>query len=360
MQWGDRPVILAGNGLRAAGPEVASRLLALGVPVLSSWQAADLFDNWDWRYFGRPGIYGQRAANKIMVEADHVIAVGNRLSIWNVGYEGIKQRLTMIDVDEYECKNRYPQAELIVQDAGEWVKGQSLHENEAWLTKCLTWVTQWLEPCHAHGKYLNSYQCIYDIGKAMAHDAVVVTDMGAAICGAYQVMRFRPPQICLTSGGLGEMGCGLPYAVGAAFATGRPVVALLTDGGMMLNLQELQTIAHHNLPVKMFIFDNRGYSMIRHTQKNLGYPYRGTDKASGVSMPDFADVGMSFGFPAWNVSMEEQWREALLTVLRHDGPIVCVVHIDAEQRFWPKLEPIMENGVIRSPKFDELSPLCLT
>lgn len=355
MQWGERPVILAGHGLRRL--DMAARLLEMGFPVLSSWQAADLFDNHHPNYYGRPGLYGQRAANSILVEADHVIAVGNRLSIWNVGYEGIKQRLTVVDIDREECFERYPEAELIVCDASDFVESMQRVERRAWLQRCDSFKRPWLEPCHAHGEYLNSYQCIHDIGGRMKPDAVVVTDMGAAICGAFQVLKVKPPQRLLTSGGLGEMGCALPYAIGASFARDKgEVIALMCDGGTMINLQEFQTVKHHKLPIKMFLFDNQGYSMIRHTQKNLGYEYRGVDPASGVSTPDFRKLAFAWDFPAADVRTVAEWDAVLNQVMTAEGPCLAVIHIDPEQRFWPKLEPIVENGKVRSPAFNELTP----
>jgi acetolactate synthase-1/2/3 large subunit len=191
----------------------------------------------------------------------------------------------------------------------------------------------------------------------MDEDAIVVIEMGAAICGAFQVMRVRPPQRLLTSGGLGEMGCGLPYAIGAWFATGRQVIALLTDGGTMLNLQELQTIAHHNIPIKMVLFDNGGYGMIKHTQKNLRYAYAGVDGPSGVSTPNWRRLLPKFGIQTHEVSSPEFWGESLDRLMNTAGPVAAVVHIDPEQRYWPKLEPIRgEDGTLRSPRFDELTP----
>lgn len=356
MKWGERPVIIVGNGLRCAGYKTAAKVLELNVPVLSTWQAADLLDNNHPNFFGRPGLYGNRTANWVLENSDHVISLGSRLSIWTVGYEPLTQRITAADVDADEWRIRYPHAEIVQCDAGEFLEQLRKVENKEWLWRCDNQKGKWLEWHHKHGEYLNSYACIHRVGEFLKPDSVVVTEMGAALCGAFQVLKVKPPQLLLTSGGLGEMGCGLPYAVGASFARDKgEVIALLTDGGAMLNLQELATIQHHKLPIKMFLFDNRGYSMIRHTQDNYQYEYCGTD-AKDLTLPDFRRLAHAWGFAACDVRNEEEFEKVLPQMFESKEPCLAVIHIDPLQKFWPKLEPIKEGETMRSPKFSELTP----
>ena len=176
------------------------------------------------------------------------------------------------------------------------------------------------------------------------------------IC-AHQVLHLKPPQRIMTSGGLGEMGVALPAAIGASIARGGPVLCLHCDGGMMMNLQELETIAHRQLPIKIIVFSNDGYLMIKRTQRVLGLKKAAVDKSSGVSCPNFRIVAQAFGIRAGEVRTWDDLLRALDQLFASDEPMLVEVHIDPQQPLVPKLDPIRnEDGSISSPKFDDLSP----
>ena len=364
LDLGDRPVILMGYGLRAANAPCGV-LTKFGVPLLSSWQAIDLVDNGDPLYFGRPGIYGQRCANRVLYEADTVISLGCRMTPWMIGHTGLRpeQRLIMVDVDANEAA-RFPNAQWINQNVLEFVKaciGQYMDRSE-WVTQCTQWREQypWVEsPTHDDSKdYINSYRFIERLGPLLRENEIVATDVGSHMCSVFQALHVKPPQRVITSGGLGEMGCGLPAAIGASFATDKgQVVCTMGDGGMMMNLAELQTIWHHNLPIKIIVFENGGYAMIKGTHRNIKIPYTGVDKASGVSMPDFWDVADAFNIKSCSVRNWNDFDLLVPMMLKSTEPFLMQVTIDPEQVFAPRLQPkIAEDGTITPPKFYELSP----
>jgi len=353
-----RPVILLGNGARNAD---CARLLKLGVPVLSSWMGCDLVDNFDPMYFGRPGIYGQRCANKILHHADYILAIGNRCAIWNIGYEGFRadQRLVMVDVDQAEaCK--FPRAQLAFGDAAKVAAElEAPTVSPAWLSNCYNWrvAYPWMEPALDNDRYISPYRFMHRLQEWLREDECIVADVGTANVCAQQILKLKPPQRLMSSGGLGEMGCGLPAAVGACFARGkRDVLCLECDGSMMMNLQELQTIAHHKLPVKIIVFSNDGYAMIRRSQKALGYKESGIGAATGVSMPSFRMLAHTFGFAACEVRTWDDFERAMPSLFSNPGPCLVEVFTDPEQVFL-KLNPIMVDGVATSPAFDQLSPI---
>jgi acetolactate synthase-1/2/3 large subunit len=359
-----RPVILLGYGARHASQESLDALMLAGIPVLTSWQAADLVDNHHAAYFGRPGIYGQRAANRILYEADLVVAVGNRCAIWEIGHDGFRpeQDVWMVDVDGMEVE-KVKGAVWIAQDAAKWLESRwEIRCPLEWLATCASWREKW--PLHdnqqdySNGR-INVYAFMARLQRFLKSDQIIVTDVGAAVCAAFQVLRLKPPQRMLTSGGLGEMGCGLPAAIGASYARNRgEVLCLAGDGGMMLNLQELQTIAHNALPVKIIVFANDGYAMIKRTQKNLFMPYTGVDAASGVSCPDFRKLAHGFGIASADVRNFDDFGYAMPQFMASDEPQLLQVHIDAEQEYL-KLQPLVgTDGKITAPKFYELSPAC--
>jgi acetolactate synthase-1/2/3 large subunit len=351
-----RPVILLGHGATFE----PHRYLEMGIPVLTSWQAKDRVDNFHPNYFGCPGIYGNRAANRILFEADTVYAVGNRCSIWNVGYEGFRpdQRVVMFDVDEAEVR-KFPHAEYVRTDLSEEVP-ELISGGVEWMNQCDKWHKEmpWVEsPTHDDTDYINSYRFTEALQKYLKPGQVIVTDMGTALICAHQVLKLKPPQRIMTSGGLGEMGCALPAAVGASFARDKgEVLCLTTDGGMMLNLQELQTIWHHQLPVKIIVYRNEGYLMIQHTQKMGRMEESGVDSDSGVSFPDYRYLANSMGFHACDVRTWEHFNTAIPQLFEHRGPALIQFHMKPRQPLVPKLDPVFVDGKPTSPPFWKMSP----
>ena len=359
-----KPVIVIGHGCRAAKAD-CSRLLELGVPVLTSWQGMDLVDNFHPNYFGRPGIYGQRCANRILYEAEEILAIGARMCPWMIGHAGLRkeQKLTMVDIDAIEAA-KMMQAVHVHMDAREFIDGfnptVSCH---LWLKQCQRWKEEydWLEyPTHEDTNgFINSYQFVRRLEPLLQPYAVIVTDNGSVMCPVFQALRVRPPQRVMTAGALGEMGCGLPGAIGASIArSGRgEVLAFIGDGGMMMNLQEFATLKHHNLPVKIMVFENDGYSMIKGTYGNVGRERRGVSRASGLGLPDFESVAKSFGIASDSLITWEDFERIIPAMLVHDGPYLVQVHIDPEQQFLPRLKPIIKDGKITPARFDQLSPV---
>lgn len=360
-----RPVILLGHGLRlAGGAELAPKLLTYGVPVLTSWQAADMLDSDHPMNFGRPGLYGQRLANKVLHAADLILAIGNRLSIWNAGYEPLPGKLTMVDIDGMEV-HKFPHATWIKWDAADFV--DQLPPQDVtygpWIDQCQSWRRQlpWVEsPTHDHPPgFLSPYLVMEEIQRHLPVDAHICTDMGTAMICAHQVLRLKPPMRLMTSGGLGEMGVALPAAIGMSIARGNaPVLCLHCDGGMMMNLQELETIAARELPIKIVVFSNDGYLMIKRTQRVLGMRRTAVDRSSGVSCPNFRRLAQAFGIRAGEATTWGGLQQGLAQLFAADEPMLLEVRVDPQQPLVPKLDPIRrEDGTIESPPFDRLSPI---
>lgn len=355
-----RPVILLGNGARGCDLEP---ILKLSVPILTSWHAKDMIDNDHEWYFGSPGQYGQRIANKVLHEADSIMAIGNRMNIWCCGSEGPRpdQHLAMVDVDAYEVA-KFPHADHIRMTAAEWLKtGWCIANSDTWQRQCKEWRSAMPlveSPTHDDtGDYINSYRFMDALQKHLRRDEVIVTDMGTAHICAHQVLRLKPPQRLISSGGLGEMGCGLPMAIGASFARNKgEVLCLVGDGGAMMNLQELQTIVHHRLPIKIIVFCNDGYLMIKHTQTNAGQPMYGSDRINGVSCPNFASVADAFGIDNYDIRTWDDFNEVIHAVLHSKGPALIAYHMAPDQPLVPKLMYSWVDGKQVYDRFDQMSP----
>ena len=354
-----RPLLWLGHGIRLAGAvDLIDPLLDhLGVPAIVSWAGADMSSH--PLIFGRAGVYGGRAANHIVQQADFILAIGTRLSILQTGYDiekfAPKAKVLVVDIDAEEAhKFGGGRFEGQTFDAGDYMRGllaepftgHGKFAHMRWTNECeeLAAVYPVIEPYHG-----GPYTFLKRLEKYLKPDAVIVTDSGGALLCSHQVMTIKPPQRLITTTGLGEMGFGLPGAIGASFARKKgEVLCINTDGGMMLNLQELQTIAHHNLPIKIIVFSNDGYGMIRHSQKAMGLVRTASDKAGGVSCPDFMQVAFAFGLSAnWSDNVGPWW------MFDQPGPCVYVVNYPADLQYLPKLM----GSPGHSPALDELSPM---
>ncbi|RFP08070.1 MULTISPECIES: thiamine pyrophosphate-binding protein [unclassified Duganella] len=376
----ERPLLWLGNGIRLAGAEtrLAPLLEKLGAPALVSWAGIDMIDSSHPLVFGRAGVYGQRAANFIVQNCDYLLAIGTRLAIPQIGYDLSElarlARIDVVDIDADEVvKHAKRTQENILCDARVFIEAliarlealtAPVPSKAAWLETCRAYEQQfpWVGPEHADKDgFMNSYRFMQRLNDFFKPDQVVVTDMGTALLSGHQVLRFKEGQRFMTSTGLGEMGYGLPAALGVSFANDRgEVMCLNCDGGMMMNLQELQTMVHHKLPIKLFIFNNDGYLMIKHAQKAVfkESAYVGTDRASGVSCPDFSKLATAFDIPSYQIRTWEECDATLEAVQAATGPVICEVFMSPTQLFSPKLGlQARADGSLVSPPLEDLAPL---
>jgi acetolactate synthase-1/2/3 large subunit len=377
LQAAKRPVLWLGHGIRLAGAtaQLAKLVDELDIPVLLTWAGIDMLDSHHPRVVGRAGVYGQRAANFVLQNSDYILSIGNRLAIPQVGYDLSElargAQIDVVDIDETEGTKLGDRVrEFIHADAGAFIDAlraascNGVGTKTDWIDKCAQYseAYPWIGPEHADPDgFMNSYRFMERLNRVFKPNQLVVTDMGTALLCGHQVLKFAPGQRLMTSTGLGEMGYGLPAAIGASFANDRgEVMCLNCDGGMMMNLQELQTIAHHRLPIKLFIFNNDGYLMIKHTQNSLFNKagYVGTSKSSGVSCPDFSMLAAAFEMPAFQIRSWDECDDVLAQVQAADGPVICEVFMHPEQLFAPKLSVVQtQQGKLVSPPLEDLSPL---
>lgn len=375
-----RPVLWLGHGIRLAHGErlINTFIERLKIPALVSWAGIDMIDSDHPLVYGRAGVYGQRCANFVLQNADLVLAIGTRLAIPQVGYDLTElardSQIIYVDIDPKELTKLGDRVSLpVCADAKEYMDALLAGvDTDGFMPNYSNWINQcdyyrnkypWVDSRREHADtngFINSYAFMEKLNQHFKPEQVVVTDMGTALLSGHQVLKFKRGQRLMTSTGLGEMGYGLPAAIGASFASNKgEVMCLNCDGGMMMNLQELQTVAHHGLPIKLFIFNNDGYLMIKHTQKALfGKSTVGIDKASGVSCPDFSKLAVAFGFPSYQIRTWSDFDEVIPKVQAHNGPVICEVFMDPQQPFLPKLSVAqLPDGSLISPPLEDLSPL---
>jgi len=377
LKEASRPVIIAGQGIKLAGAEEIFKKLLKNwkIPTLLSWGAIDLLADDHPQFYGRSGIYGQRAANFILQNSDFVLVLGSRLALPQVGYDindfAPGAAMIAVDIDEGELEKYAHRLERgIAADVGDVLSSLSKLKSQydgppmEWTSRCNDWVDRYPQVMPEHyeksSQYVNSYRFIDRLSAHLQNNHVIVTDMGTALLSGHQAIRIKDQQKMFTSTGLGEMGYGIPAAIGAAFSDlSRPVLCLNCDGGMMMNLQELQTIVHYRLPIKIIIFNNDGYLMIKQTQKLLFKgEFTSSDENSGVSLPDYDKLGKAFGYETFSIRNWEEVDPVLGSFLSSDGAAICQVYMDPVQDFAPKVKPtVTDDGGIIPSSLDDMSPL---
>jgi acetolactate synthase-1/2/3 large subunit len=357
-----KPVILGGHGVKLSSSEQQFRKFVSrhNIPTLLTWSAVDLLGTDDDNNFGRPGVHGQRSANFITQNSDLLIVLGSRLSLLQTGYSrkdfAPHAHIIHIDIDPTETKkfngkNINIDVNVVLSKLLNRSADIDLKIDE-WKTYCIKTRNQYplVMPEHLSDP-TNSYTFMDWFSKKVPDNYTIVTDMGTALLSGFYGFNIKSNQKMFTSLGLGEMGYGIAAAVGAGFA-GKPVMCLNCDGGMMMNLQELQTIKTHDLPVKIVIFNNDGYLMIKHTQNLL---FCGTktcvDKKTGVELPDYKKVAEAFGYQYYTIDTIDDF-------ITSPTQGILEVFMSPNQEFIPKVKGIKNSdNTIQAGLLEEMSPL---
>lgn len=375
LRSAERPVLLAGNGIRAAGAaaiftEVVDRLQ---IPVLTTWLGLDLLPDNHPLCFGRPGSLAPRGANFTLQNSDLLLIVGSRLDMAMTAYahdrlaRGAKK--VMVDIDESEIrKMKTPIHVPIVADAGDFLEelGQQADDIDAghwrdWTARCRQWKEKYplVLPEHRNrpgelSMYHFSEVLSDELGEG---DVIVPGSSGFAIEIFLLCLRIKRNQRCFHNRGTGSMGFGLPAAIGAAVAGGHRTICVDGDGGFQMNIQELATAERLQLPIKFFIANNDGYASIRASQKGYFQRLVGADKTSGVTLPDLGSVARAYGLPFVRIAEKEGLNESIRSVLQTEGPVVCEMIVAANEERVPRASSYMKpDGSMGSKPLEDLYP----
>lgn len=363
-----RPVILAGHGIKLSKSVelFKSRMKSFNIPTLLTWSAIDIIDHNNPLFFGSPGVYGQRSANFIFQKCDLLITLGTRMTIPQTGYDmkevARNATIVMVDIDESEFKEF---VDLPIRaDCGGFLEKMSGVKSscDSWIQECQSIREEFpiVDKNHRDDVFPNSYKMIQEISNYLKPNQIIVTDMGTALLSGHQSIHLGGDMTMFSSYGLGEMGYGLPAAFGAAIGgKGREVLCLNCDGGMMMNIQELQTIVQHKLPVKIVIFNNDGYLMIKHTQKMLFKGnYTAVDENTGIVLPDYMKVAKAFGYEGYRIKTWNEFHFYFPRFMDYEGPAICEVFMPPDQDFIPKVKGVVQmDGSIFAPPIEEMSPV---
>jgi acetolactate synthase-1/2/3 large subunit len=372
-----RPVIYAGSGIRLSGCHEAFLRLAdnLRIPVVTAWNSNDLLTNDHPAFAGRGGSVGDRAGNFAVQNADVLLILGCRLNIRLVSYNwenfAPKAFKIWVDIDSSELKKPTVKPDLPVHaDLAEVLpllaaltQGFEREPKARWLAWCLERRERYpvvLESYRTTEGAVNPYFFMETLFAQLGEDEIIVTGDGTACVAAFQAATIKPGMRLFHNSGAAPMGYDLPAALGAAVAAGsaRRIICIAGDGSIMMNLQELQTIAGRRLPVKVFVLNNQGYHSIRQTQQAFfkdNIVGCGTD--SGLSFPEWERIASAFGMPFSRCSARADLSGAIAQALSRPGPTLCEVVLDLKQAFAPKLTSRrLDDGTMVSSPLEDMAP----
>jgi len=367
----ERPIILAGNGVRLSGSVDKLREFSSknNIPCVVSYLAVDYFEQDSPNYVGRLGIKGDRAGNFAIQNSDLIISLGSRLSVCLTGFEyelfARNSKLIVVDIDEDEHKKDTVDIDQFIHaDVGNFLSKFASKITPKisgdWQNKCVHWKNKW--PVYQGGydaDTVNMYEFTKTLSELASEDEIVVSDAGSSYYVTSQSFTFNSnKQRYITSGAQADMGFTLPAAIGTCIAANKSVVGITGDGSFQLNIQELQTIKHYNLPVKLIVWNNNGYLSIRATQNKFFDGRRiGTDPESGVSFPEVEKIAKAYDLPYVKINNTAELRKKLTDVITASGPVVCEVMCPENQEIIPMVSAIKnDDGSMTSKPIEDMYP----
>lgn len=370
------PVIITGNGIHLSQTEKLFIELKtkLQIPVISTWLSKDLMNQQDPLFVGNFGLLGERAANFAVQNADLLLILGSRMSIPNVGYRSDlfspKSIKIMVDIDENEIKKPtikidYP----IVEDLNIFFSKILLrlkHENipnwNNWINKTQSWKQKYpvFQPEYKTNiNNINSFYFMEVLSSNLTDNNIIVTDMGTSYTCTMQSLQMNGNNRLFTSSACCSMGFGLPGAIGAYYANPKKDIILISgDGGLQMNIQELQTVIHNNIPLKIFVLNNNGYLAITLMQDNLfNGNYIGSNNESGISSPKFTKLAEAYGFKTFKLSNNTELEDNINLVLNTEGPVLCEIMMTENQLLIPRVQSSKDaEGKIISTSLENMFP----
>jgi acetolactate synthase I/II/III large subunit len=375
LRQAKRPLIVAGAGIRLAHAEarLAELMEILPVPVVAPDSGKDLVPEDHPLNVGVFGAAAQRRANFAVQNCDLLVILAAGLSAKKVGFGyrdfAARARKILIDIDRDQLDNQLIHADSSVQcDVGPFLealiasaRSEAIPPQQRWLDACSSWKKRYPPISSEHladTGFINSYVFMDSLSDAMGSDDLLVTGNGLESVSFVQAFKVKRGQRAFTNINWGAMGWDLPLAVGASLGSGgRRTVCVAGDGTVQMNLQELMTIRHYDLPVKVFVFNNGGYSTIRATQRSLlDGRIVASDPATGVDDPDFETLAQAFRLPFRRLGHGDL-AEGIDAVLAEPGPILCEVMISPDQEITPKASAFRRpDGSLESRPLEDMYP----
>jgi acetolactate synthase-1/2/3 large subunit len=374
LQKAKKPVFLIGNGVRDADLDhLRSIIFNFNTPVLLTWRAIDILDELNSLNFGRPGSIASRYANLILQESDLLILIGARIDFGQCAFNyknfAPNAKKIIVDIDKEEIKKLDFEKELeIVCDATDFIeciykrRFDVFIQNEDWIQQCFEYKRSYpLLPVENWAEKINTYNFIYQLSKHLNSDDIIIPcSSGSASEITQQSLPITLGQRVFCNPGLGSMGFGLPAAIGACLAGEKKrTICIVGDGSLQHNIQELELVKRYDLPIKIFVLNNKEYASIRATQNKFFEGNKvGCDKDSGVTLPDLSGIAEAYGIGYFRFEKESSLGVDLWYCLDEDmAPALIEVVINGNMLTQPRvMNYVDEEGKIVSGTLENMWP----
>ena len=370
-----RPIFIIGNGIKISESEknVKELLKTSKVPYAPTWATYDMFKTDDLQNVGGFGVYATRHGNFAIQNSDLLVILGSRMNGTLLGGNAKlfapKAKKILIDIDPAELNEENGlKIDLKINcDIKEFLnilnnKGIQWQLNQGWLDKIIKLKKKYpivQEEYFNQKRLVNPYVFFDTLSKYTSENDIIIPDASANLVWAYQAYKISKKQQIFTALNHSPMGYSVAAALGACFGSPKNnIIAIIGDGSMQMNIQELENIKSLKLPIKIFLINNSGYGMVKQTCDTwLDSRYVGCDEKSGLSLPDFQKVSKSYGIECTEINNHNDLKEKIEQALNHKGPLLCDVKLDPNQKIIPKVKagsslhnmlPALDNEEIKS------------
>ena len=350
-----RPIFVAGHGIRIAKAEKEFIKLvdSLKIPVLSTFNGMDLISSKSDNFIGRIGTLGSRAGNFALQNADLIVFFGTRNNIRQISYNwssfGKNAKKIIVDIDYAELNKKTIKGDIIIQsDAKDFINKlsakvpKSFNIDKKWKEWCLLRKNKYPIVLREHKvsnkNSVNPYFFVEELTTMMSENAIIVAGNGSACVVLFQAGIVKSGQRFIYNSGCASMGYALPASIGASLAVNRDVICITGDGSIQMNIQELQSIKHHKLPIKIFILNNQGYSSMKLTQTTFfNKNFIGCNESSGISFPDNSKLADLYGLKYFKIDSTSKMTDVIKKILSYSGGVLCEVMLTKDYVIAPKL-----------------------
>lgn len=369
-----RPLLIVGQGIKLSGAieEFEKALEKLNIPIVTSRLGIDLIESDNNLYIGRPGNYGERAANFAIQNSDLILSIGSRLSSSTVGHDAVnfgKNAIKfVVDIDQEELNKPGVTINYKLKADAKEVLNKLLVKIEAvrntdfkrWIKQCNNWKNKYpvVLPEYKVQSPMNSYYFLNQLSNLSQKNDTILIDTGSCFHVACQTWKIKKGQKFLTTGGLSSMGYWIA-SIGACIANNKNNTIVVTgDGSLQMNIQEFAVIKHNKLPIKTFILNNNGYLLIRNTQRNfMEDRFIGESPESGLWFPDSLEIAKAYGVKGIRIDSIEDIESKIKEILDYDGPVICDVVVQEWQILQPRVSSEkLADGTLVSRKYEDMFP----
>ena len=357
LKKSSRPVILLGGGIKLAKVQnkINKFLKQLDVPAVTTWSGVDIIDHENKNYIGNVGVYGSRAANFAVQNSDFLLCLGSRLDTRITG--GVPStfarnaKVISIDIDKHELSKErglklYLKINSNFSDFFKIFNNQNKklrYKKIEWLDTCCKWKKKYpmvKKEYYSQKKFVNPYVFINELSKILNNKSVIIADDGGHLTWAIQAFKVKGGQKLFSAFGNSPMGYAFPASIGASIVNNKgKVICIDGDGSIQMNIQELQTVVHNKLPIKIIVLNNNGYGIIKQFQDlYLNKRHEATTAKTGVVNPNFKKVMKAYNINYTLISNHKNLKNKLKKPITSNKPEFIEVLLKPEQKIIPKLQ----------------------